>query len=192
VRKNQLTREEADLMLAGVASKATGVLWPPSNGRRVDGRSYYLIDTSGDGSCSSSQEDLVEDAVNFIASNLGDITTSCIINATNYCASGGKLSCFGGHAPTNNPHDLVDDTIHSSHFRVKCNSCTFRSGTGGYTNCGQWNDTYQDIHLCNSFLSWATAEQLACIIVHEIMHVWGADENAAYYMSQGALPWDCP
>jgi hypothetical protein len=42
----------------------------------------------------------------------------------------------------------------------------------------------------------ATYKQIGCVIAHEIMHVWGADENAADAMVNGfsGLPanWECP
>jgi hypothetical protein len=57
-----------------------------------------------------------------------------------------------------------------------------------YTRCNQWEQSVKDIHLCEAFLDAAPPRGfLARVIVHEIMHMWAADENAATLYSAETL-----
>lgn len=143
--------------------------------------------------CSAAQLRRIDAAVSFILANITDLPTraSCTPNDTNFCLSGGRGSCFGGHTSAS-PRSKVTSTLSSANFRINCYSvCWFHPVA--YTNCWQWSDAVQDIHICADSLDGRfLPQELACIIAHEIMHVWGADEDAAVAMVQSTVPWGCP
>lgn len=140
--------------------------------------------------CSSVEKTKLERAVKFIRDNISDLPMACTANTTNSCYAGGNGKCFGGHS-NGSPRTLVEQVLDSSTFRVNCYSFCLIHPIA-YTNCGQWNQAVQDVYVCSAKISSFTKEELACVIAHEIMHVLGADENAATTMVQGTVPWGCP
>lgn len=158
---------------------------------RVASQEYseYSVEssTSWFGPCTSAQKTRIDDAVKFIRKNKSDIPTSCTKSMKNsawHCFVD-KGDCVG------NPQDIVISKLKKSTFHVHCEtsggSCS-KSGIMGYVvGC----DTL-DIHLCSELLDGSrSSEEIACVIVHEIMHNAGADEDAASAISN-SLGWDCP
>jgi hypothetical protein len=143
-------------------------------------------------SCSNSDETLIDNAILYIRRHHSDIPASadCVVNTTNHCLAGGNGQCLGGHS-SQGPRATVVDALNT--LRIHCyGGLNCSANPWAYTWCSQWNDQVQDIYICQDILSWITARSLACVIVHEIYHAWGADENAATAMAQGWLPWRCP
>jgi hypothetical protein len=155
----------------------------------------YHVSPSGSitGPCSSSAESKIDDAVAYIRANISDVPTACIANSKVFCFHA-KNFCIG------NPQTIVTTKLNKAHFNIHCNShndCN-DSDTLGYTAGCDTNDIY----LCNRLFGGSFVDshgtthtvgtaQIACVIVHEIMHTAGADEAAAEAMSWGSLPWSC-
>lgn len=151
----------------------------------------------------SSVRTLVDDAVAFINANINDVPTTIVANSTPGCNGSSPLTRFGGHSHRGivSPRTLVQRTVNGTNgiaFRINCEdqdafvNCTTNCLPKGWTACGQWNDPVKDINLCRTWLGRGpTDEEVACVIVHEIMHIWGADENAArdVHVRTG---WTCP
>lgn len=176
----------------------------PRRGRRVARLStgankylYYDIDSWGADSCNDTRAAQIEAAIDFILANLSDITTTCTANdGSAPCRRDRTTSCFSGHAPTTNPRSLVQMTLSDSDidFKINCNDpADCETGAQlAYTRCNQWRQGQQDIHICKTYLDTdPDPDALACVIVHEIFHVWGADETAAWAM-QPTGSWSCP
>ncbi|HND28763.1 MAG TPA: hypothetical protein PKY30_07600 [Myxococcota bacterium] len=156
------------------------------------GYACATIDNTGSGKCSTSQINKLIDAVKFIQLNIADVPSTCTKNSIWFCFHS-KNFCIG------NPRKIVKSKLSDRRFNIHCNNCSMQAqGTAGFTSVC---DT-RDIHICKSILdgtfvnatgipvSFNTA-QIACIIVHEIMHTAGADETAAMAMAEGVLPWNC-
>ena len=193
IKRGLLTEADSRNVLQG---------WAGRGKRRPTGRKgveySWAIDTNGYDGCSDANVDQIEDAISYIISNLNPgVTTSCTRNdGTGNCSATNTRTCFGGHGygGLTNPRTLVRKTLleDNINFVINCNSNSScrEDGVTAYTNCGQYNDAQQDIHICNDYLSGEPpTSQLACVIVHEILHVWGADENAVEAMEPNG--WDC-
>ncbi len=164
------------------------------------GVSFATIDSRGTGSCSASHRQLIEFALFFIRSNIGQIPSTCHRNTNR---RGRHKSCFDGHSFSNSPRTVIRETLdnNSINFVIHCARVCSRN-QAAYTVNGQWRQNRQDIHICESFLDEVdvspfdlqrgiyTISGLACVIVHEIYHVWGADEHAARRMQPSG--WACP
>ncbi len=169
--------------------------------RKSKSASGAEVDTSGDEACNSTRAKKITAAVSWLKSHANDISSTCVKNdGTDWACSGSAKTCFAGHAKSSNPRTVLSTTLASSDFVIHCYDCwlkhVFSPDAVAFTNCGQWEQAQQDIHLCIDFVDSANAKEIACVIAHEIMHVWGADENAADAMVNkfAGLPstWDCP
>lgn len=183
-----------------------GFIEPTSVERRV--LSTLWVDTTGlEGNCDRFIN-LIELAIEFIQGHLEDLPDRIARNRAGRqpeeCLSTTNSQRFGGIAQRYftdlSPANIVDETMFSGNvrFRIDC-----KSGGGcdmaGQTLCGQWNDPIKDIHLCVHFLEAIQSSEaldedekamrIACIIVHEIMHVWGADEQGASSVEVDS--WQC-
>lgn len=165
------------------------------------GRQYELtdIDSKGSGKCSDSFADLILLALDFIdASGIdgGQIPVACTPNRNIFKKA---TKCFGGHGlpdGTTNPRSVVKTTLHDAtiDFQIHRNTIGCTKKSVAFTDDGQWKQAVQDIHICARFLSDVESgtfgiDTLACVIVHEIYHVWGADESGADGMEPPA--WTC-
>ncbi len=140
--------------------------------------------------CSFSSQDRISEATDFILNNIGDLPNTCTPNTTNYCLSGGNGLCYGGHAFAT-PRRLVEAFIGSPNFKIHCDwFCLFNPIA--YAICGQWNDKTKDIYICSRKVKNLGRKKLACVIAYQIMHVFGADENAATAMVDRTVGWGCP
>lgn len=155
----------------------------------------------------SSVRSLVDDAVAFINTNINDVPTTILANSSPGCNGSSPTTRFGGHSHRGivSPRTLVDRTVNGTNgiaFRIGCENrdrasnglfdCSVSCIPKGWTACGQWNDAVKDINLCRTWLAnTPTAEEVACVVVHEIMHVWGADEAAAQGVEVGT-GWNSP
>lgn len=176
VQRGEMTREDALRQLEAM---------PRGEPVYVGGRQDFV--SKG---CTAGEEAKIAVAVNLIHQNIGQLPRACTANTTNSCLAGGNGLCFGGHS-VGSPQVLVRQTLNSSTFRIHCYSFCLVSPFA-YTNCGQWSQRNQDIYVCSKKIQDLLPMQLACVIAHEIMHVLGADENAAFSMVQGTVPWGCP
>lgn len=146
-------------------------------------------------SCSAAEERTIAGGVAFIKNHLSDLPVdrNCVPNTDDLCNSSGNGKCFGGNTSLG-ARKLVADTLDASNFRIRCYSAC-GSDPIAFTRCFQWRQPNMDIHICSDILSgaaaWTNAE-LACVIAHEILHVWGADEAAAFAMVQVTTGWGCP
>lgn len=143
--------------------------------------------TSWFGPCSSKRKARIDDAVAFIRKHKSDIPTKCTksMKSTVWNCFHDKGFCVG------NPQEIVIDKLDKSSFHIHCETtggdCSKKGVMGYIVGC----DTL-DIHLCSELTDGThSSEEIACVIVHEIMHNAGADESAASAIS-GALGWLCP
>ena len=137
-----------------------------------DDLEYATIDGGGPGRCSDGDKAKIEKAIDYIWGHLWDIPQTA------------KPGSFFGHAPMESPFFLVVFTLPLANFRIHCRSnraCRARDGgyPAGYTKRGQWRQRNLDINICEAYLaSDPPTGELACVIVHEMMHVWGAKDDA--------------
>jgi hypothetical protein len=216
VSAGSLTLAERDATLLALAADAGRLLWSPKGiTRSLSGDTavqnsigvphalapgnamgeWRTLDRSGADGCSDVHVPLIGRAISFIRGNLRDISTSCHANRNIF---GVHTSCFAGHGYKGsvNPRDLVDKTLNDPdiNFAIHCSSNVACGPLAAFTNGGQWAQESKDIHICRTLLDDVDAgtfsiRTLACVIVHEIFHVWGADEHAADSMEPSG--WDC-
>jgi hypothetical protein len=175
-----------DVSLGKISSTEVSSLLAVPPGKMIYSNDYSIK------SCNNHDTHIVNNAIDVIKRNILDIPETCEANRKNYCWSGGKGRCFGAHT-LSSPRALVIDAIYSLDFHIHCyGQATCAVHSVAYTDCFQWRQNTKDIYICENIFSWINARQLACIIVHEIYHVFGADEHAATVMAQGTLNWGCP
>ena len=193
VRAGFIGRGEAKEHLVALsrAVRSRGHVWSPQ--ARVDatgeplgpdgrlrpeyGRRMYssTIDRTGPQSCRPAERDVISDAITLIENNI-----NAIPNFTSF-------SWLGNQYPKT-PRDLVAYTLGSNGkvLRIHCDGgCANPAGVGW--SVPQYAETFLDVYICDAFWdaggvtgpTGTRTRQLACLIVHELMHAWGAGEDLA-------------
>lgn len=159
------------------------------------------VKSSGGGACGPAQRSRIRAAIRFIRNNIEQIPGGSNVQQVGGGPANpfeGCLSprCFSWLPPQypRNAKELVEYTLNAPAsekvLRVHCNPCL--GSTVGWAFPHQYNERVMDVHLCDS--NWGrtpftSIPRIACLIVHELLHLWGVDESEAERAEP--LNWGC-
>lgn len=162
----------------------------------VDGNHFMGYDAKGVGSCGTQYGSVVAQAITYIRNNWKEITTTCVRNGADPTCGPQHgtytQGCFGGRTPAGaTPRSVVWRAVFGSSSTVVLQCRRTKGGCrrdcpgpAAFTPCGQEGRATQYVYLCKAFLDGVVSDRyavafLARVVVHEIFHLYGANESAA-------------
>lgn len=164
--------------------------------RRARQGSYVLrVDVRGRNSLTDAEFNLVDSALEWIWDHRNDLRDVAVVaNAADdpFCRNG-KAGRWGGHR-TGSVFENVDRVLRSGAIKIRDgrgnDRTNCRAGVSATVQCRDIGDgRWGTIWLCRDFFQEDSQNDRAEILLHEVLHLLGADEAAAWAMAQGALRW---